>query len=480
MSKVPDPKDGKLTFRHIHIATSACTLTPLILLTFQHYTCIDVHQYSQSNGGLQDTKRVHRGCTEGAQSAGDNMARAMQGFTDKMISGLKAKDTKYRVREGRGFAVRVMPSGVKTFVFLYTHKSLRKEMTLGNYPHVPLKEARQKYQDAYSLAERGIDPQENNKAIAKAKEKEANDSFGYFAKEYIEWSEKNHSTAWHKTVRLSLNNDVIPMWKDKPISSIKRKDAIALLEQKAAHAPGQAKNVHKAVRGVFEHAISRDCDIVNPCLRLTKAVPDLKPVMKKRILSDTELKTIWQAIDQGTGDERTKAALKLVLVTAQRPAEITNMHRSQIEGNWWTLQHDTVKNKETHRVYLTSTALQLIGDNEGYIFPSYKVGDNGEPRPIVRQTLSQSIVGHCYYGILPSWTPHDLRRTARTIMSRLKVPLEYAEAVLNHKKQGVRAVYDLHDYDDEKREALLTLETGLLKIVADNRSATEDTTQKGE
>lgn len=282
--------------------------------------------------------KTYRGCTEGAQGTGGNMAKALQGFNDKMINALKGKDVKYRVREGRGFAIRVMPSGVKTFVFLYTHDSKRKEMTLGNYPHIILKEARQKYQDAYSLADRGIDPQEHNKAIAEAKGKEANDTFGYFAKKYIEWSEKNHSPAWHKTVRMSLNNDVIPLWQDTPIASIKRKDATVLLNKIAERAPGQAKNVLKATRAVFEYAIENDQDIVNPFLKLSKAIPALKPVTKDRILSDNEIKSVWQAIDEGSGDERTKAALKLILVTAQRPVEVTSMHNNQIEGNWWTLQ----------------------------------------------------------------------------------------------------------------------------------------------
>jgi len=392
-------------------------------------------------------------------------------FTHKYIESLKPEPAdlpvRYYRREAHGFAIRVQPSGLKTWFFIYTFNGKRQHFNLGNYPATTQAEARQKYQEAHSLYTRGIDPQEHIKALAEAQGKETDNTFGHFANEYIKWSEQNHrSKAWHKTVKMSLNNDVIPFWKDLPITAIKRKDAILLLTRVAERAPGQAKNVHKVTRAVFELALDAECIETNPLLRLTKSIPGLKPVTKDRILTDKELITAWQAIDDATGDERTKAALKLILVTAQRPIEVTSMHRNQIEGNWWTLQSKDVKTSVTHRIYLSPTALKLIGDNEGYIFPSYKVGENEERRPIVRQTLSQLVVRHEYFD-LPSWTPHDLRRTARTIMARIGIQEAIAEAILNHKKQGVVKVYNLHQYDNEKQEAMLLLEAEILKIVED-------------
>lgn len=402
-----------------------------------------------------------RGCTEVAQ--GEQMAKS---WTDKYILNLKPKNKKYYDREARGFSLRVMPSGVKTFLYIYTFNGKRQELNLGIYPDaIKLEEARIAYNDAYKLVSKGIDPKEHNKAIQDAIDNAEDDTFGYFAKDYLLWSEKNHCLSWHKTVKMSLINDVIPKWESLPIASIKRRDAIALLEQVASRAPGQAKNVLKVTRAVFEYAIHREYIEANPCLRLSKVIPDLKPVTKTRVLSDKELATLWYAIDIGTGGERTKAAIKLVLVTAQRPVEVSSMHRSQIEGNWWTLQAATVKNDETHRVYLTPTALKLIGNGEGFIFPSDRLGTDGQPRPIVRQTLSQTVASQDYYG-LPVWTPHDLRRTARTCMARIGIQEAYAEAILNHKKQGVVRVYNLHQYDNEKKEAMLLWEAELLKIIS--------------
>jgi integrase len=387
-------------------------------------------------------------------------------FSDKYIQSIKPEAKKRLLREGRGFALQVMPSGVKTFLYIYTYNGKRRNLYLGKYPLVTLAEARVKYNEAYNKVIAGENPAGGPKEeqatgeLATEKQLIVEDptSFGHFATLYTKWSARNHVLAWHKMVKLSLKNDVLPLWHDKPIAEIRRRDAIALLEKIAARAPGQAKNVHKVARAVFEYAIDREYLEANPMLKLSKIVPSLKPVIKKRVLSNSEIKQVWHALTEGTGEERTKAAIKLVLVTAQRPGEVASMHRSQIEGNWWTMEN--TKNKEVHRVYLTPTALELIGEEKGFIFPSYRMATGY----MSRQTLSQHVATRNYFD-LPKWTPHDLRRTARTEMARIGVPEEHAEAVLNHKKQGIVKVYNLHQYAEEKKAALLLWEAELLRII---------------
>lgn len=389
----------------------------------------------------------------------------MTKFSDKYIQSIKPAAKKRLIREGRGFALQVMPSGIKTFLYIYTFNGTRKNLYLGKYPVLTLAEARVKYNEAFNKVQAGENPADEHKAPPQPPEADVS-SFGHFATEYLKWSATNHALAWYKTVKLSLKNDVLPLWQDRPIAEIRRRDAIELLEGIAARAPGQAKNVHKVARAVFEYAIDREYLEANPMLKLSKIIPALKPVIKKRILSDSEIRHVWRALDEESGDERTKEAIKLVLVTAQRPGEVASMHRSQIEGNWWTLESKDTKNEEAHRIYLTPTALKLIGDGEGYIFVSDKLTESGETRSKVRQTLSKHISTHKYFD-LPTWTPHDLRRTARTVMARLGVPEEHAEAILNHKKQGIVKVYNLHQYNKEKQAALLLWEAELLRIIGD-------------
>lgn len=391
-------------------------------------------------------------------------------FTEKHVANLKPRTAKYYSREGRGFALRVMPSGVKTFLFIYTHEGKRREMNLGNYPHVKLAEAREQYQAAYSLAARGVDPQERLKALAQAKEKEANSSFGHFAKLYLEQAETKFTNQfWFKTIRGAINKDLLPVWKDRHIKEISRRDVINVLEKVSTRAKGQVNNVKKAASGIFSYALERDYISNNPATNLNKALA-IKHERRERFLNREEIKHIWQAIDAGVGTDEVKRALKLILVTAQRGGEIANMHRSEIAGEWWTIPKERAKNGNEHMVYLTPTALELIGDTEGYIFLAPR-----KDKPIKTSHLSQlvstertDINGTTYHKPfydLPRWTPHDLRRTARTYLSELRIPREHAEAVLNHAKPGIVGIYDKYEYQEEKKAALIKWEAELLKIV---------------
>lgn len=391
-------------------------------------------------------------------------------FTDKLISSLKPTDKKIYIREGRGFTVQVMPSGVKTFLYIYTFEGKRKHLNLGTYPQTKLAEARQKYSEAYSLVSKGIDPQA---AAAQAQEDtEENLTFGYFAELYLAHSQEHHTARWHKTIKGALTNDVLPHWKDTPIASIRRRDSITLLE-KVAQRGVQVVNVHKATSSVFDYALQREYIDANPLLGLNKKIiPALEQRPRERTLSDNEIREVWRAIDEGPGFAETKRALKLILVTAQRPGEVAGLHRREIEGHWWTIPAERAeKGKRDHMVHLTPTALKLIGDTEGYIFSSPQ-----EDQPINRNSLSQLVSRNRsnlkdnkpaklpFYG-LERWTPHDLRRTARTFMAKIGIPDEHAEAVLNHAKQGVIKVYNRHDYQEEKKQALIKWEEELLKII---------------
>lgn len=388
------------------------------------------------------------------------MAKAFT-FTTKYIDSLKAKATHYRVCEARGFYVRVLPSGTKSFVFRFTIGGSKQELSLGVYPEVALATAREKYQAAYTKLKNGIDPR------AKEPAKELM-TFKHFSDKYLEeYSKAHHSASWQKTVKLSLENDVLPYWGDKDIKDIKRTDGILLLERVAKRSPGQAANVHKAARGVLDYALQRSHLEYNVLVGLSKPVPALRPKSRDRILTEAEIKRVWDALD----DSSIGRALKLVLVTAQRPGEVAGLHTQEFQAgegkplcktcrgckNYWTIpQARAEKGKGDHLVYLTSTAVELtrgIEDADGPVFD------------VQRNSLSQYISRNKKYFGLPRWTPHDLRRTARTHMARIGILDEHAEAVIAHCKQGIKKVYNKYEYQEEKKTALIKWEAELLRIV---------------
>lgn len=392
------------------------------------------------------------------------MARAKVpkgGFSDKWVNSLEPEAKHYRLYEPRGFAVRVLPSGTKSFVFRFTWEGKKQELSLGVYPGVSQADARKKYQAAYDKYIHGIDP----RYVEPSPTPPENNTFKHFTDLYLAWSEINHCTNLFKINTYSLNNDVLPYWKDRNLVDIGKRDAVELLERVAARSKGQVNNVLRAARGVFKYAVDRDYKEFNPMYGLAKIVTAAKYVPAERYLSDAELKTVWPLLP---------VHVKLVLVTAQRPGEVAGMHVKEIRKGvdnarcseckapcyTWEIPKERYKSSKAHSVYLTATALELIGHADTYVFPSPK-----PESPIQCAALARYVNRNKYFG-LPEWHPHDLRRTARTIMSRIGIPDEHAEAVLGHAKRGLVKTYNRHDYQDEKAAALIKWEAELLRIVS--------------
>jgi integrase len=403
-------------------------------------------------------------------------------FTDRFIDSLQSRDKEYCIREGHGFTIRVLSSGVKTFQYIYTLRGKRRRMNLGNYSTTTLKDARKKYLDAAKQVADGIDPQEEKTISTPIPEvKTVSD----VAKEFLEnWSKKYYSTLWHYNVELALKNDVLPVIGSRVISTIRRREIISLLDVVVARAPGQARNVHKALSKMFWYAKKhREYIDSNPCTDMLDSIPALRVAEgKTRTLDDKEIKKLWSRIDRGPGSDSVKRALKLVLVTAQRPEEVAELHSREIEigvgkprcqlcrrCGWWTIPWERIKTensetlkrtREDHRVYLSPLAMSLIGDMKGFIFPS-ATGEEPIRRNSLSQRVKRGISTHRngkkrqfeYYG-LPGWGPHDLRRSARTGMAKIEVPKDWAEEVLNHKDKKIRSIYDQHKYDAQKKKAL--------------------------
>ena len=442
----------------------------------------------------------------------------MKQFTERFLASIKPQEKKFVVREGRGFALQILPSGTKTFMFIFEINKQKGYLHLGNYPAMSLADARVAYNEAFNLVKKGIDPRDEKKAVveekvraAKEAELEAEtaarviahlekctfealvtdgipDNFVPTTVEqlaavwFVLYSKENHSQRWQETALSCIKMHVIPAMGQMDIASVRHKHALSLIQQIAVAVPGSARNTMKFCRQIFKYACRREWAEIQPFHEITESVPKIAQKADERHLDDEEIVNAWLEITKSSSSLPVKRALKLILVTAQRPGEVAQMHRDQIKGRWWNIPAEVAgKNEREHRVYLTDTALELIGDEKGYIFPS----ESGKRGHVSVNSLSQSInrgyltdevvkvVGtrkikarkDPYFGMKP-WSPHDLRRTARTNMARVGVSDEIGEEVMNHIKPGVVGVYNKYRYDNEKKDALLKWEALLLEILA--------------
>lgn len=397
-------------------------------------------------------------------------------FTDVMIRKLKSVDKKYNRSEGNGFTVRVAPSGLKTWLYVYHFAGKRKEMTLGNYPDVTLEAARGKFEEARKKFKGGIDPLAEKTAAEEACRTAP--TVADLVDEYLRKHAMVNKKSWKEDKR-SLERDVLPLWGNRKAADIKKRDVVLLLEGIVERgAPIQANNTLEKVRKMFNFAVERDILEYAPCHGVKKPT---KARYKDRILTDDEIVTFWNGLEEASMTDEMRRALKLILVTGQRPGEVISLNSRDIHEDWWTIQFSRAKNSRTHRVFMTPMAKDLIGEKNGFIFESprgNKPMDSNAVAYAVRRNFKKggNAQERCDDGAgekiaMDPWTPHDLRRTVATNMSALGFPDEVVDAVINHVKKGVIAIYNRHRYDKEKQLALEAWERRLKTILGGSKGA---------
>lgn len=386
----------------------------------------------------------------------------MEKLTDKRVKNALPEPGKKEthIREGDGFILRIRSTGVKSFYYIYDFAGKRCRLFLGQYPTVTLAEARMKYMEASLEVKNGRDPRiprkENLDEITIERLKEL----------YIDHINTHLVTRSVKHQSDRLDKHLLPEWRQRFVKDIRRRDAIALIEKIAnTGKTAAARNVLLAARAMFSYAMLRELIENNPFTGVSKAVPQVNPKPKARSLNDDEIRIVWQTYSQFGNSEIIRRAILLILVTAQRPGEVVEMEKKDIEigvgqerckecgrCGWWTKPKDKTKNKEQeHRVYLSPLAISLLLPFDGFVFPSGK--------KVETHIVENSLAHHVQYSKpqylgLARWTPHDLRRTARTKLAELGCIDEYGEAILDHKKKGITGVYNRHRYDAEKMEWL--------------------------
>jgi len=395
-------------------------------------------------------------------------------FTDLFIKNLQPPDKKTYVRETEGFSLRVMPSGAKTFLFIYTFDGRRKEMNLGNYPDTTLAEARIRLISAKSLLAQGKDPGAQER---EAKEERRRTPFvSDFVDEFIEKYAKEHNRSW-KEIERALKAEIVPRWGKRKLTDITRRDLVLVLDEiKERGAPVMANRVLAYTRKMFSWAVSERAVLdSHPFLMMSRPS---KETSRERALSEAEIRTFWHNLDDCRMSDQVKRALKLILVTGQRPGEIIAMHRNEINGDWWEIPASRSKNKMAHRVFLTETAKKLIGDADGYVFES----PVNPGKPFEVRTLTHGIKANLPHTPeskvidrikIAHFTPHDLRRSAATRWAEMEISGDMIDRLQNHitkQKQGVGHIYNRYSYAREKQQALEAWERKLKSIISGTKS----------
>ena len=397
----------------------------------------------------------------------------MPKFTKSMIADLEPRSKQYDIREANGFAVRVNPSGSKTWQYLFDFEGRRRRMKLGRFPGVSLAEARKRHATARAALLDGRDPAKEN--LDSRSEKRAAPTFGDLAREYLERHAKNLRSG--REQERVIRKELLPQWGDRKAAEITRRDVVNLLDSIVERgARFQANRTFPLIRQIFNFGVSRDLVPSSPCSNMRR--PGGKEQSRDRVLTNEEIRALWNELDHAPISPTVRLVIRFALVTAQRIGEVVSMRWEDVdfESGFWTILGNTAKNEQSHRVPLSREARDLLmstrflARTSPWVFPSPSLD-----RHISRDAPGQAIrKNRARFGESRS-TPHDLRRTAASRMASNPVPRLVIKKILNHTESDVTAVYDRHSYDAEKRDALNGWASMLTEIVNESPSAREAT-----
>jgi integrase len=216
-----------------------------------------------------------------------------------------------------------------------------------------------------------------------------------------------------------------------------------------------ARKLHAHISKLFSWAVARGkyCLETSPCADVKPAALIGTPKARDRVLSDNEIRALWEAAD---GLSYPAAPfVRLLLLTGQRLRECAEMRRNEVDLDkaLWVIPASRMKGNAAHEVPLPPTAVEILKSLPRWTGP-FVFSTTGGERPISGFSKMKLRIDAATAGPIPAWRFHDLRRTVRTGLGGLPVPNNVAELVIAHAQPGLHKVYDRHGYREEKRRAL--------------------------
>jgi len=375
-------------------------------------------------------------------------------LSDIFINKLKQRSRPFMVWDThqRGLAIAVQPTGHKSWKCVYAFHGRPRWYHIGDVAAVGLANARKLASRVMFKVAEGKDP------AAEKKAERSKGTFEELAARYVDDHAKRHNRSWAQADAL-VRKHLLPRWAKLQAADISRADVKAMMAR--IDAPIVANQTLAAASAIFAWAIREDIVKTNPCQLVERnAVKS-----RERVLSDSEIPKFWAAFDSAGLVAST--ALKMILLTGQRPGEVAHMRREHIEDGWWTMPGEPVpaldwpgtKNDATHRVWLPAPAQALLAEmNEtGLVFAGPRGGGINNLDATMRSICAELKAERA--------TPHDLRRTHGTTIAALGFGREAMNRVQNHKEGGIASVYDRHQYADENKRIMEAVAARIMALV---------------
>ncbi len=377
------------------------------------------------------------------------MSRAVR--TDNGVAKLRPRAKAYivPVADVPGLFVRVHPTGGKSFLVIAKAPSGKQVWKRLDNTALGIADAQERGREALKRIKAGENLAEP-------------ESFDAVADEWLKRHVGAKGLRSQARIERALSMHVRPAWGARGVTTIRRTDVAKLLDGVEDDAgPVAADFVLSIVRAIFNWLQARDDDFVSPVIAgMRRSSPNDRA--RDRALTDDELREIWNRASGTFG-----AFIKALLLTGQRRDKVAAMRWADLSPEGvWTIPTEEREKGNARELVLPKMVVGLIHSLPRFDANPYVFAGRGKAHLSGFSKAKAAFDAKCK-GVAP-WRLHDLRRTARSLMSRAGVRPDIAERVLGHAIKGVERVYDRHAYREEKAQALRAL-AGLVETIVTAR-----------
>jgi integrase len=374
-------------------------------------------------------------------------------LTDAGIKALKPRAGRYMVSDGRGLSLDILPSGKMSWLYRYRLGGKQEKASLGGYPDLTLRKARERRDELAAQVASGKSP------AVELKQRRAGLSTNPTVKEFGErYYKEQVMSRWKdpKTIRRYLDNEIFPTLGEKALKDVNALDVQALVYRKRDNGQVQAAmQLRNVIKLIFDYAIETRLVTVNPAAMVATRYIG-KARKRSRVLTPSEIRLYLRTIYQSNIRRQFKLALHIILLTLSRKSELllARWEHVNFETGEWLIPEENSKTAKPHIIYLSTQVAAmfqelkaLAGDSE-LVMP----GRCTLVRPFAKNALNKALEGLAFK--MDPLTIHDLRRTGATLLTEHGFNRDVIEKALSHEAGGIRAVYIVAEYSEQRKKML--------------------------
>ena len=375
-----------------------------------------------------------------------------RGLTDLAIKNLKPGPVRREIPDPgcAGLYLIIQPSGYKSFAARFRFRGKPRKLSLGA---MALVAARKAATAALHEAKEGRDPTLAKQQAKVEQRTVAATTFRSVAEKYMALKagmrRDGDRVMFSGDIRTAprrlrdLERAIFPTLGHRPVADIRRSEIVELLDKiEMESGPVAADRALALIRCIMNWHATRSDNFVPPIVK-GMARTSTKERARSRILTDDEIRKIWNSNQSGAFP----ALLRFLLMTGARRAEAARMTWGELDGGNWILPAGRNKTKQDLVRPLSAAAIAVIEDQRSDCPFIFSKGCKAISTFGRDKIAFDAAVG------VSNWRVHDLRRTARSLLSRAGIVADIGERCLGHALPGVRGTYDRHSYLPEMTRA---------------------------